>query len=181
MKNCSPATIGFVFIFILFVFGLGGCARHRPPLSVPLQPIQEFPTQEECLIPEGVPIQCPKLVVSSKFGEPRENGRLHQGIDFAVPCGTAVHATADGVTTFTGTKHGYGKTVVLKHHGEYETLYAHLIDICTYIGEHVKRGARIGFSGATGNASGPHLHYEIRKNGVSVNPKKYLNRKFVEK
>lgn len=98
--------------------------------------------------------------------------RAHQGIDFGAPTGTPVAATADGVVVTAGYDNGYGNHVVLRHHGGYSTLYAHLSRIETGVrpGVAIKEGQRIGYVGATGLATGPHLHYELRLNGRHLNP-----------
>jgi murein DD-endopeptidase MepM/ murein hydrolase activator NlpD len=98
--------------------------------------------------------------------------RAHNGVDYGAPTGTRVRATADGVVDFAGVQGGYGKLVVLRHHGGITTAYAHL----SGIGAEVRKGARvaqgdtIGFVGATGWATGPHLHYEFRVNNQHRNP-----------
>ncbi|HWV56485.1 MAG TPA: M23 family metallopeptidase [Longimicrobiales bacterium] len=98
--------------------------------------------------------------------------RAHQGIDFGAPTGTPVAATADGVVVTAGFDNGYGNHVVLRHQGGYTTLYAHLSRIETGVrpGTAIQEGQRIGYVGATGLATGPHLHYELRLNGRHLNP-----------
>lgn len=112
--------------------------------------------------------------ISSRFGEVRSGGRLHKGLDMAVPRGTPIRATASGTTSFTGPNGGYGNLVIINHHNGYETAYAHLDQIWVRQGDRVSRDSKLGLSGATGNATGPHLHYEVRKHGVPVNPEPYL-------
>ena len=98
--------------------------------------------------------------------------RLHTGADFAAPAGTPVTAMQGAKVVYLASRGGYGKTVVLKHDNTYSTLYAHLERYAPglVLGSHVKKGDLIGFVGSTGNSTGPHLHYEIRKNGQPVNP-----------
>ncbi len=115
--------------------------------------------------------------VSSKFNLKRKHPvlnriRAHKGVDYAAPTGTAIRATANGKVTFRGTKGGYGKTVILQHGSKYTTLYAHLSNYKRGVtsGKTVKQGAIIGYVGKTGLATGPHLHYEFRVNGVHRNP-----------
>lgn len=98
--------------------------------------------------------------------------RAHRGIDYAAPQGTPVKATGDGKVAFVGANGGYGKTVVLQHGEKYSTLYAHLSRFSRGIrrGKAVRQGELIGFVGQTGLATGPHLHYEFRVNGVHQNP-----------
>ncbi len=98
--------------------------------------------------------------------------RSHKGVDYAAGTGTPVRASGDGKVIFKGRKGGYGKTVILKHGSRYTTLYAHLNNYNRKIrsGSRVTQGQIIGYVGSTGLASGPHLHYEFRVNGVHRNP-----------
>ncbi len=98
--------------------------------------------------------------------------RAHKGVDYAAPTGTPVRATADGVVAEAGVMGGYGNTVVLRHHGAYSTLYAHLSRFAPQLrkGTRVRQGDTIGYVGATGWATGPHLHYEFRINDEARNP-----------
>lgn len=115
--------------------------------------------------------------VSSGFSNARyhpvlQEWRAHKGIDYAAPTGTPVRAVADAVVDFVGKQGGYGNLILLKHQGNYSTAYGHL----SRFGKGVKRGSRIGqgqvigYVGATGLATGPHLHYEFRVAGVQKNP-----------
>jgi murein DD-endopeptidase MepM/ murein hydrolase activator NlpD len=97
--------------------------------------------------------------------------RMHTGIDFSAPVGTPIYATGDGVVEHLKNKMtGYGKVMMINHGFGYESLYAHMSKIFVKPGEKVKRGQIIGYVGNTGRSTGPHLHYEIRKNGKPVNP-----------
>lgn len=96
----------------------------------------------------------------------------HRGIDYGCPSFTPVLASADGtVTTVGNLEVGYGKYIKIFHDDQYETLYAHLSRIDVKYGQKVKRGNQIGVSGNSGNSTGPHLHFEVRKNGIPVDPK----------
>jgi murein DD-endopeptidase MepM/ murein hydrolase activator NlpD len=98
--------------------------------------------------------------------------RAHNGVDYGAPTGTRVRATADGVVDFAGVQGGYGKVVILRHHGGITTAYAHLNGFAGDVrkGARVAQGDAIGFVGATGWATGPHLHYEFRVNSQHRNP-----------
>ncbi len=97
--------------------------------------------------------------------------KMHKGMDFAVPSGSDIFATGDGVVTKVERGNGYGIHVVIKHnYGEYETLYAHMIRAKARKGQRVKRGDVIGYVGSTGISTAPHVHYEVRKNGQALNP-----------
>ena len=103
-------------------------------------------------------------------------GAFHTGIDISAPIGTPVHVTADGVVVSAGWSTGYGKLVVVDHGNGFRTYYAHLSQFSAIPGEEVGRGQVIAYSGATGKATGPHIHYEVRLAGTPVNPYKYLGR-----
>jgi len=98
--------------------------------------------------------------------------REHKGVDFAAPAGTPIRASADGKITFQGWKGGYGKVVMLQHDGVYSTVYGHMsrFEPSLSQGKSVKQGQVIGYVGATGYATGPHLHYEFRVNGQHQDP-----------
>jgi murein DD-endopeptidase MepM/ murein hydrolase activator NlpD len=115
--------------------------------------------------------------ISSGFGRRRHPilgyGRMHQGIDFAVPSGTPIMAAGDGTVALAGRSGGYGNLLVLNHSNGYSTAYGHLSRFAAGIrpGVRVKQGQAVAFSGNTGLSTGPHLHYEIRINGRQVNPR----------
>jgi murein DD-endopeptidase MepM/ murein hydrolase activator NlpD len=97
--------------------------------------------------------------------------RLHAGLDFTAPIGTPIYAAADGVVKDAGfNTGGYGNRVVVNHGFGYETLYAHMVRIKARVGTKVKRGEVIGYVGSTGKSTGPHLHYEVHKNGIQLDP-----------
>jgi murein DD-endopeptidase MepM/ murein hydrolase activator NlpD len=102
--------------------------------------------------------------------------RKHTGMDFTADKGTEVYATGDGVVELVETKRwGYGKSIVINHGFGYKTLYAHLSAFNIRQGQKVKRGELIGLIGSTGKSTGPHLHYEVIKNGIKVNPIGYYH------
>jgi len=112
--------------------------------------------------------------VSSGFGMRRHPiygaWRAHKGIDYAAPTGTRVRAVADGIVEYAGVKGGYGNVVILRHNGQYSTLYGHLSRIGVRRGARVSQNDTIGLVGSTGWATGPHLHYEFRVAGQARNP-----------
>ena len=112
--------------------------------------------------------------VSSGFGMRRhpiaQAWRKHEGVDYAAPTGTRVRAVGDGVVEYAGAKGGYGNVVILRHHGQYATVYAHLSRISVRKGARVAQNDTIGAVGQTGWATGPHLHYEFRVAGQPRNP-----------
>ncbi|MBP6031489.1 MAG: M23 family metallopeptidase [Sphingobium sp.] len=96
--------------------------------------------------------------------------RMHQGVDFAASTGTPIHAVTDGVVSYAGRHGGHGNFVKLSHSGGIGTGYAHMSSIAVFAGQRVRRGHVIGYVGSTGISTGPHLHYEVYKNGQTVNP-----------
>jgi murein DD-endopeptidase MepM/ murein hydrolase activator NlpD len=114
--------------------------------------------------------------ISSRFGmrfHPILNRmRMHTGVDYAAPVGTPIKTTGDGKIVFIGRKGGYGKAILIQHGGQYSTLYGHMSRFHRgmSVGKRIKQGQIIGYVGSTGRATGPHLHYEFRVNGVFRNP-----------
>ncbi|MFC7705127.1 DUF5930 domain-containing protein [Plastorhodobacter daqingensis] len=116
---------------------------------------------------------------TSGFGnrrDPKTGGRrMHAGVDYAGPSGTAILSTADGVVVEAGwNSGGYGNMVRIRHEFGIETLYAHMSRIHVKVGERVSRGDRIGDMGNTGRSTGTHLHYEVRLGGRAVDPMNYI-------
>lgn len=121
--------------------------------------------------PKGWPVEGR---ITSHYGK-RENplhggDDFHSGIDIAADTGAPVRATAEGVVSFSGWNKGSGNLVVLEHGFGYSTFYAHNKKNAVALGQHVKRGDIISYVGSTGNATGPHSHYEVWKNEKPVNP-----------
>jgi len=137
------------------------------------QTIVERPTVS---VPSLTPVNGAR--VSSGFGmriHPVRGGRrMHKGIDLAAPTGTPVYATADGIVDLARWGRGYGLYIKLDHGAELETRYAHLSRLAVGAGDRVEKGEVIGYVGSTGWSTGPHLHYEVRVNGVAVNPIHYM-------
>jgi murein DD-endopeptidase MepM/ murein hydrolase activator NlpD len=112
--------------------------------------------------------------ITSPFGYRRHpidgSYRLHAGVDIGAEPGTPVRAPAGGLVIFSGYQEGYGKVIVIDHGYGIRTLFGHLLKVFVNTGVRVKRGDIISQVGSTGYSTGPHLHYEVRKNGVPVNP-----------
>lgn len=100
--------------------------------------------------------------------------KMHQGLDFAAPTGTPIFAAGNGTITSRGRRGAYGHFILIKHNNGYETAYAHLSRYSRKFrkGSRVKQGDVIGYVGSTGRSTGPHLHYEVRKNGKRIDPRK---------
>ena len=99
---------------------------------------------------------------------------FHSGIDIPNPIGTPIHAPGDGVVDFAGESNGNGTALVLNHGQGITTLYAHLSKTHVKKGDRVRRGERIAAVGNTGNSTSPHLHYEVRVNGMPIDPRNHL-------
>ncbi|MFP4091284.1 MAG: M23 family metallopeptidase [Cyclobacteriaceae bacterium] len=130
-------------------------------------------------IPAIAPISTNDSYLSSGFGmryHPIYKVRkLHTGLDFAARIGTPIHASGGGtVTKVSSSYYGYGKQVEIDHGFGFKTKYAHMSEFKVKVGQKVKRGELIGYSGNSGTSSGPHLHYEVLKNRKKVNPIHYI-------
>jgi murein DD-endopeptidase MepM/ murein hydrolase activator NlpD len=127
-------------------------------------------------IPAIQPISNKKLSrIASGFGyriDPiYKTRKAHEGLDFAAPIGTPIYATADGVVTTSGfTTSGFGIHVVVNHGYGYKTIYGHMVRVKARVGQRVKRGEVIGYVGNSGKSTGPHLHYEVHKSGIPIDP-----------
>ncbi|HWE44747.1 MAG TPA: M23 family metallopeptidase [Caulobacteraceae bacterium] len=126
----------------------------------------------------------PGYAINSPFGPRRLNdedrgGRIHEGVDIAAPKGTLIHATLDGEIVKTGLSSSYGNFVEVEHMDGIHSFYAHMSRTAGLkVGEPVKAGEVIGYVGATGDATGPHLHFEIRKDGEHFDPAKFMGHAF---
>lgn len=129
-------------------------------------------------VPSLQPVKDGKVVV--KFGFEGMNpitkkNFVHGGVDIKANLGTPILATAAGEVTDVSEREGWGKLIVIRHDETFETWYAHLNDFNVKTGDKVVAGQKIGTVGSTGNSTGPHLHYEVKKNGVRVDPEDYFN------
>lgn len=128
-------------------------------------------------VPSRMPVDSPAF--TSSFGmrtHPILGGRrAHKGVDLAMPAGSPIYATADGVISRADWFSGYGLYVAIEHGGELQTRYGHMSRLNVEAGQQVKKGDIIGYVGTTGRSTGPHLHYEVRIAGEAVNPVPYLN------
>ncbi len=146
-----------------------GAIEAAPAFSSPVP-------QRGISVPSRMPLEGAAL--TSGFGmrtHPVLGGRRqHQGIDLAAPTGTPVYATADGVVGRADWYSSYGLYISINHGASMETRYAHLSRLAVAAGDNVKKGDLIGYVGSTGRSTGPHLHYEVRVEGLAVNPIPYM-------
>ena len=130
-------------------------------------------------IPSGQPANV--LMLSSSFGYRSDPftgaGAMHAGLDFPGPIGTPIVAAAPGKVVFVGQKSGYGNVVEVDHGQGILTRYAHLSGFTSHVGAQVAAGEQIAKMGSTGRSTGSHLHFEVRLNGVAVNPRRFLEAK----
>lgn len=151
------------------------------PAPEPAKPTEIYPEERDSLgniIPGKIAAQKPtgksKAEGKSDESEP-EQMQFHKGMDIAVPYGSDVRCTAEGTVIFAGVKGGYGNCVIVSHKNGLATLYGHLSQILTKVNDEVKVGEVIAKTGNSGRSTGPHLHYEVHRNGTPVNPKLFLN------
>lgn len=126
-------------------------------------------------IPAIMPMRVDDIkYISSYFGyrpDPIYNiAKFHEGIDFSTSMNAEIYATGDGVVDIDKTQWGYGKMVTVNHGFGYKSVYAHLNKFAVRQGQRVKRGQLIGYAGTSGKSTGVHLHYEVRKDGVPIDP-----------
>lgn len=116
--------------------------------------------------------------LSSDYGERVHpiSGRVqeHDGVDVAMPMRTPVRAAGDGEVKFSGELGGYGRVVIIEHANGFSTLYGHNDENSVEIGQKIRSGEVVGYSGNTGLSTGPHLHFEVRKDGKPINPESYI-------
>ena len=119
--------------------------------------------------------------ISSTYGKRLDplSGKMqfHQGVDFAGRAGSPIESVASGIVTWSGFRYGYGNMVEINHGNGYQTRYAHHKKNLVVVGQRVDKGQTIALMGDTGRATGPHVHFEIVKNGMPINPIKYTSSK----
>ena len=118
------------------------------------------------------PAAASKSVPAAPAPAPKQRYRAHMGIDYSAPTGTPVFSVANGRVAHIGYSGAFGNLIILEHPGNYHTYYAHLsnYNVELELGNEVRRGLEIGYVGSTGRSTGPHLHFELRKNGIYVDP-----------
>ncbi len=143
-----------------------------------LQELQAYFQDQKSLLASTPSVWPVRGWITSDFGtrlDPYTGDRvMHAGLDIAGPHGKEVIAPSDGTVVFAGLEGGYGNVLVIDHGYGIKTRYGHLASIRVKAGEKVKRGAPIAAMGNTGRSTGPHLHYEVRVNGIAQNPRKFI-------
>ncbi|HET7753088.1 MAG TPA: M23 family metallopeptidase [Anaeromyxobacteraceae bacterium] len=140
--------------------------------------LQEYFDDQRSLLASTPSVWPVRGWVTSDFGsrlDPYTAERvMHRGLDIATPHGQSIVSPSDGTVVFAGTENGYGKVLVVDHGYGVKTRYGHLSEFFVKTGDRVKRGAKIAAVGNTGRSTGPHLHYEVRVNGLAENPRKFI-------
>jgi murein DD-endopeptidase MepM/ murein hydrolase activator NlpD len=143
-----------------------------------LQELQTYFQDQKSLLASTPAIWPTRGWVTSDFGarlDPLTADRaMHAGLDIAAPPGKEVLAPADGTVVFSGTEGAYGNVLVVDHGYGLKTRYGHLQKLLVRAGERIRRGQQIATVGTTGRSTGPHLHYEVRVNGLPENPRKFI-------
>ena len=143
-----------------------------------LQELQAYFQDQKSLLASTPSIWPARGWVTSDFGQrldPYTAERVtHAGLDIAAPHGKEVYSPSDGTVVFAGLEGGYGNVIVIDHGYGIKTRYGHLAKMLVKAGDRVKRGAHIAAVGNTGRSTGPHLHYEVRVNGIPQNPRKFI-------
>ncbi len=152
-------------------------ADHDEQLIALESLLRERDLQQQ-ILPAGRPVTEGWL--SSGYGKRADpmtgKQELHRGVDFAGRAGADVRSVAAGVVTWSGTRSGYGRLVQLNHGGGYETRYSHNRENMVSVGDKVERGQVIAKMGATGRATGPHVHFEVLRDGRIINPSSYIRK-----
>jgi murein DD-endopeptidase MepM/ murein hydrolase activator NlpD len=101
---------------------------------------------------------------------------MHKGVDFATDAGSDVLAVAAGIVTWAGPREGYGNLVEINHGNGYTTRYAHNAQMLVHVGDEVQRGQAVAVVGSTGRSTGPHVHFEVVRDGRQIDPMAYVGR-----
>ncbi|NMO13738.1 M23 family metallopeptidase [Pyxidicoccus fallax] len=143
-----------------------------------LQELQAYFQDQKSMLASTPSVWPARGWVTSDFGsrlDPYTADRvMHAGIDIAAPHGKEVYSPSDGTVVFAGLEGGYGNVLVIDHGYGIKTRYGHLAKMLVKAGDKVKRGSLIAAVGNTGRSTGPHLHYEVRVNGIPQNPRKFI-------
>jgi murein DD-endopeptidase MepM/ murein hydrolase activator NlpD len=153
----------------------GGALGHPTPAGA-----LDFPAPGHAALPGAAPLAMPVIGrATSAYGlraDPVHHAQeLHPGLDLAAPTGAPVGAAAGGTVTHAGPAGTYGNLVIIRHDDGLETRYAHLSAVEAKVGARVEPGQVVGRVGSTGNSTGPHLHFEVRRDGKPLDPSQFLS------
>jgi murein DD-endopeptidase MepM/ murein hydrolase activator NlpD len=173
----SDSTVDSGYRASLYLFNTMELAATDPAANSLLSRglVSRFTNMDSAALPSLWPVRGEITAVFGQRMDPFSGEEaFHPGVDIAAPYGTTVQSTGDGMVVEAGVDAGYGKCIVIDHGSGITTRYGHLSRIFVVVGEDVKKGEIIGDVGATGRATGPHLHYEVRVHDTPVNPSKFL-------
>ena len=186
----SGQTAAFAAVAVLAAAAAPNVATQPPspltdPKAAPVAPPVKAEVEDAGPVMRQIAFAAPVrgYAVNSKFGLRKlaieAKARAHKGVDIAAPKGTGVFTAAEGRVVRTGYEAGgYGNFIEVRHPNGMSTLYAHLSRIDVTRGAAIATGQRIGLVGSTGYSTGPHLHFEVRRNDAQVNPAKVVGRSF---
>lgn len=151
-------------VLLISFLWMVGCASTPPRL-----------TPKQVNLPSNLMWPLARRNVSQPFREPAAFRDRHDGIDIPAPRGTRIYAASSGRVVYAGSKfNGYGKLIIVEHNDKLSTFYAHCHKLLVKAGDQVRKGSLIGLVGATGRASAPHLHFEVRYALKPINPMSLL-------
>ncbi|WP_426016126.1 M23 family metallopeptidase [Brevundimonas sp. DWR2-3-1b1] len=186
----SGQTAAFAVVAVFAAAAAPNAAREAatpPPaqIAIPVAPPVKAEVEKAGPITRQIAFTAPVrgYAINSPFGLRKlaieAKARAHKGVDIAAPKGTTVFTASEGEVVRTGyDPEGYGNFIEVRHPNGMSTLYGHLSRIDVANGDAVTMGQRIGLVGSTGYSTGPHLHFEVRRNGAQVNPTKVVDRHF---
>ncbi|MDD5057975.1 MAG: M23 family metallopeptidase [Sideroxydans sp.] len=158
--------------------GLGALLSDRGDKLVALETLLQQDRLDKKMLPSVAPITA--AWYSSNFGWRLDpftgKSAMHEGVDYMVPQGTPIYASASGVVVFADTHPQYGNMIEIDHGNDVVTRYAHASKLLVKVGQVVRRGNEIALSGSTGRSTGPHLHFEVRYKGIAQNPVRFLQK-----
>jgi murein DD-endopeptidase MepM/ murein hydrolase activator NlpD len=164
--------------FSLFEFTYKNLNKSVHSIESSVNELDEYLLDQDSIL-KSTPLTLPVNGWITSYYGPRVNPvsgnlQMHEGLDVGAPNGAPIHSAADGIVIFSGTKPGFGQHVQIDHGYGIETIYAHSSRVLVKKGDKIVRGDLIAQVGSTGHSTGPHLHYEVRVNGVAVDPYYFL-------
>lgn len=178
LSDLNTRSFGLAYEYAHFDYTYNYLKKNSESLEARLSKLDEFLLDKESFLKSTPSIMPTRGWITSYYGQ-RVNPvskalRMHEGIDIGARFGTDIISPADGVVTFSGKKPGFGNFVQINHGYGIETIFAHARKTIAQKGQKVKRGDLIAKIGSSGSSTGPHVHYEVRINGIAVDPLYYV-------